>query len=56
MLFITILIFIEVPLVIFFSDDFYDTFRDPVYTLFRVLAIVIYIFIINSSYFWLIFL
>ena len=35
-LIITIFIFVEIPLIIFFSDAFYDTFRSPEYTFFRV--------------------
>lgn len=37
---ITILVFVEVPLVIFFGDDFYFTFHKPIYVIFRSFVIV----------------
>lgn len=44
---ITFVVFIEVPLIIFFGDDFYYTFHTPEYIIFRILVIVP-IFNINS--------
>ena len=35
------MIFVEIPLIIFFADDFYETFRDPYYKFYRTQSIVI---------------
>lgn len=40
---ITILFFVEVPLIIFFADDFYYTFHTPLYVTFRMIIILMFL-------------
>lgn len=39
-LILTVMVFVEVPLIIFFGEDFYYTFHTPLYVFFRTFIIV----------------